>query len=279
MSVAEEGGRPRSCCTHGVFVRWKGVVMPHWKCRGGVWVLSLALPVSLAIAAPPEPSAPAPPAPSVSPAPSAASAPETPPTDEELAGVYAGGEGTEIVVCPPGESANWALAVAEPGAQPFTIVLDGDPSSLRPAGLDATIHVGGSPVSVVADGSKLFARGSVDGKDLECLREGGKARMAVGGSFSSKEPASPGQLEMSMTLDDLSARWESIRQARYRLDRSGLQVTDASDPSAPPQSFSRRKALSEDDAKTMEQKLTTRAERLADSKSFAARAEKSEETP
>lgn len=261
--------------------------MRHTVCRWGTLLLALALPVSAVIAEPPAqvPAALFPPTsqpsqPEVAAPPLSGAAPEAPPaTDAELAGVYVSESGTEIVICRPGDAANWVMSIAEPDAQPFTIVLDGDASSLRPSGLEATVQVGGSPVSVVADGSRLFARGAVDGKNLECLREGGKGRMAVGGSFSSKGPPSPGEMEMSLTLDDLAGRWDAIRQTRYNLGREGLQVSDASDPKAAPRRFTRKNALSENDTKTMEQKLITHAAGLDESKSFAARAKESEVTP
>ena len=192
---------------------------------------------------------------------------------------YRSEAGTDIRLYRSDESSRWVMTLQERDAQPLTFTLDGQPSSLTPASLDFTVNCGGRPMQVTADGSRLYARMTREGKTFECLRDTKGARTALNGERSSSGEAASEETESAMMLDEVAGRWEIMKQMVVSVDVHGLVIGDGKDGAAKPRSFSRTGVLSEDEAKQMEEKLATHVEMADGSSAFLDRERELEVKP
>ena len=189
---------------------------------------------------------------------------------------YRSEAGTDIRLYRSDESSRWVMTLQERDAQPLTFTLDGQPSSLKPASLDFTVSFDGQPMNVTADGSRLYARVTREGKTLECLRDAKGARTAVDGERSSGTGTAPEEMESAMMLNEVAGRWEVMKQMVVSVDTNGLAIGNGSDAASKTHSFARTGILSEQETKLMEEKLAAHAELADGSSAFLAREQKPE---
>lgn len=189
---------------------------------------------------------------------------------------YRSEAGTDIRLYRSDESSRWVMTLQERDAQPLTFTLDGQPSSLKPASLDFTVSFDGQPMNVTADGSRLYARVTREGKTLECLRDAKGARTAVDGERSSGASTVPEEMESAMMLNEVAGRWEVMKQMVVSVDTNGLAIGNGPDGASKTHSFARTGILSEQETKLMEEKLAAHAEMADESSSFLAREQKPE---
>jgi hypothetical protein len=201
---------------------------------------------------------------------------ETSSPPKNYSGIYRGQAGTVLSLCHIEKSPQWIMTVTEPESKPLTMVLSGQESSLKPSGLNCTIDFGGQPMEIVASGQRLYARGTSDGKTIECLRDAGGSRTVLDGESSRGREASAGEIESSMALDEVAGRWNVMKQIEVSVGDDGLTLRNSLDARLP-RKFTREKDLSNDETESMKQKLAAHARILDESESFVAREKKSEE--
>ena len=192
---------------------------------------------------------------------------------------YRGEAGAEVSLYRPEESARWVMTVTEPEGRPVTILLEGQPSALKPASLDYTTDFDGQPMGMTADQDRLYVRGTYEGRTLECVRDAKGARTMLDGARSKDEIATPGELESMMMLDEVAGRWEIMKQTVVSVDTNGLSMRGSVDAEARPRQFTRTGILSEEESKLMEEKLAAHEAIEDESKIFLTREQKLEETP
>ena len=189
---------------------------------------------------------------------------------------YRSEAGTDVRLYRSEESARWVMTLQEQGSQPITFTLEGQPSSLKPASLDFAVSFDGQPMNVTADGSRLYARVTREGKTLECLRDAKGARTAVDGECSSGANTAPEEMESAMMLNEVAGRWEVMKQMVVSVDTNGLAIGNGSDAASKTHPFTRTGILSEQETKLMEDKLAAHTELADGSSAFLDREQKPE---
>jgi hypothetical protein len=192
---------------------------------------------------------------------------------------FRGETGTEVGLYRSAESAQWVMTVTESEGRPVTILLEGQPSALKPTSLDYTTDFDGQPMGMMADRSQLYVRGTYEGRTLECVRDAKGARTTLDGKRSAEGVATPGEMESVMMLDEVAGRWEIMRQTVVSVDTNGLAMWGSADPASRPRHFTRTGILSEDESKRMEERLAAHETIQDESKTFLTREQKLEETP
>lgn len=192
---------------------------------------------------------------------------------------YRGEAGTEVSLYRAEKSARWVMTVTEPETQPVTILLEGQPSSLKPASLGCTVDFDGQPMGMMVDGAHLYARGMYEGRTLECRRDAKGARTTLDGERPADGAETPGEMESTMMLDEVAGRWEAVKQTVVSVDTNGLAMQNGADAAARTRRFARTGILSEEESKRMEEKLAAHERMENESTSFLRREQKLEDTP
>lgn len=201
---------------------------------------------------------------------------ETSAPPKNYSGIYRGQAGTMLSLCRVEKSPQWIMTVTEPESKPLTIVLSGQESSLKPSELNCTMDFDGQPMEIVARGQRLYARGVSDGKTIECLRDAQGSRTVFDGDPTRGLEPSAGEMESSMTLDEVARRWDVMKQIEISVSDDGLTLHNNSDAHSA-RKFFREKVLSNEEMESMKQKLAAHARILDESEAFVAREKKSEE--
>jgi len=156
----------------------------------------------------------------------AAAAVQQPLKPEDYFGVYRSDDGAEAKLYQPGGEQAWTMSYVRKGEDPMVLVMEGDPSSLRPIGLDVTVSFNGKPLNVVGDPSGLYAKGASSDKLMECLASDGGTEIAFDGKAVSGEE-SPESMEAAMTVGDIAQLWKRMQHARVHVADRRLRIIPA----------------------------------------------------
>jgi hypothetical protein len=141
-------------------VHGKGFVMLHLKTRFGFFGSVVALILFTTVLGPRS---------SFSQEPAAAVPSTEVKTNDDVTGIYRNDAGAEARLYRPADSAQWVMTYTKPDDTPMTLYLDGQPSALTPVGLDAAVTFNGSPMTLTAEGGRVYAKGMSGTKSIECL--------------------------------------------------------------------------------------------------------------
>lgn len=189
---------------------------------------------------------------------------------------YLGETGTEVGLYRSDESSQWVMTLREPGGQPLTLLLEGQPSLMKPSSLDFSVDFDGEPMQVTATGNRLYARVTKEGRTLECLRDAKGSRTAMNGERSKSRGATPEEMESTMMLNEVAGRWEVMKQMAVSVGTNGLAIGRGTEPVSRSRLFTRTGVLSRQETKLMEDKLAVHAKMADESSAFLDREQKSE---
>ena len=241
-------------------LRQQGVVCSSWSIATFLFLFSALLAAGAA-----EDAAPA-------------SSAQPVPSPEDYFGVYRSDDGAEARLYQPGGEQAWAMSYVGPGENPMLVTMEGDPTALRPVGLDLTISFQGKPLSVVGDSSGLYAKGSSDGGLIECLSTDGGTEVALDGKDLG-DAESPERMSAAMTIGEVAQLWKRMQHTRVQVADKRLRIIP---PNSDPQrvnAFARTAALSDDDKLLLESAFSNRLARLQDKNGFTNRERKQEDEP
>ncbi len=198
--------------------------------------------------------------------------------DADVTGIYRSDSGAEARLYQPADSAQWVMTYTKPDETPMTIYMDGQPSALTPVGLDAAVTFNGSPMTLTAEGGRVYAKGMSGGKSIECLTGDELGTRAALDGKPTAGGSTPDEMEASMMIQDYAAKWELMKAARVEVAGGNLTIHSAGGESTAT-TLNRQSGLSESDMDTLGRITTSRANGLAGAKAFSARERKLEDTP
>lgn len=245
-------------------LRPQGVVVPRW-------ILSSCLALFLAGSVQGAPADAAP-----SPVPASGVQPEAKP--EDYSGIYRSDDGAEAKLFLPGGAQAWAMSYVRPGETPMFVVMEGDPSALRPVGLNVTVSFNGKPLSVVGDAAGLYAKGAGSEKTLECLTTDGGTEVAFDGKTVSGDE-SPEGMSASMTVSEIAQLWKRMQHSRVNVVDQRLRIIPPNSNPERVSPFARTAGLSDEDKNSLGSAFSNRLASLVEKQSFSNRERKKEDGP
>ena len=169
---------------------------------------------------------------------------------EDYFGVYRSDDGAEAKLFLPGGAQAWAMSYVRPGETPMFVVMEGEPSALRPVGLNVTVSFNGKPLSVVGDAAGLYAKGAGSEKTLECLTTDGGTEVAFDGKVVSGDE-SPEGMSASMTVSEIAQLWKRMQHSRVNVVDQRLRIIPPNSNPERVSPFARTAGLSDEDKNSL----------------------------
>ena len=157
-------------------------------------------------------------------------------------GVYLADDGTEAVICKPEDTSLYIMRYSKPDESPLMLYLEGNPSLLRPVGLELTAQMNGASVSICGDGSQLYAQTAT--RKLYCDGASGTRSSSVGNENISLTD-SPEDVEANELMNSYQTLWQRMRRSKIVITNNVLQI--ASPGVVQWRSFNKQKSLSQDE--------------------------------
>ena len=245
-------------------LRQQGVVLPRW-------ILSSCLALFLVVSAQGAPA-------DASSSPVPGSGVQPAPKPEDYFGIYRSDDGAEAKLFLPGGAQEWTMSYVRPGETPMFVVMEGDPSALRPVGLNVTVSLNGKPLSVVGDAAGLYAKGAGSDKTLECLATDGGTEVAFDGEVVSGDD-SPEGMSASMTVSEIAQLWKRMQHSRVNVVDQRLRIVPPNSNPERVSPFARTAGLSEEDRNFLGSAFSNRLASLVEKQSFSNRERKKEDEP